>query len=246
MTQDVKQIGFVGISRKRGRIAGFGAPPVPLDLLWCGTNRPRKKFGERKNGWSFPPAVRELLLQEMQGKTCVHLFGGAADFGVRLDLDPSTRPDVIGDAFLPPFAKDSFDAVILDPPYYQMRQQEKVALMRAAGWIARSHIYWFHTVWIATDRTMPLEHSWLIRVGDQCAVRVLQRFKVLPAKRPPLQLHECTRGWPLKYKRWAEREAKALDLFAGKQNDAAPSPNLPIGKAGDQVKSGRVYVGDWQ
>lgn len=239
------QIGLVTITRKRGRIAGFGAPPVPLKLIWCGTNRPRKKFGERKNGWSFPPAVRELLLQELEGKTCLHLFGGAADFGVRLDLDPRTRPDVIGDAFLPPFAKNSFDAVILDPPYYQMRQQEKVALMRAAGWIARESVYWFHTVWIATDSTMPLDSAWLIRVGDQCAVRVLQRFKVSPTKRPPLQLHEFTRGEPLKYKRWAEREAKAMDLFAGSQND----PDLTIDTfatvhAGG--KSGQVYTGDWE
>jgi hypothetical protein len=71
--------GLVTIRRKKGRIAGFANAPCPVDVLWCGTNRPRKKYGERKNGWSFPPAVRELLLQETQGLTVLHLFGGQAD-----------------------------------------------------------------------------------------------------------------------------------------------------------------------
>src|SRR6266404_679551 len=173
-SQELGQIGKVIIKRRRGRIAGFGAPSVPVQVLWCGTNRPRKKFGERKNGWSFPPAVRELLLQELSGKTCLHLFGGASDFGLRLDIDPSTNPDVVGDAFFPPSALDSFDAVIIDTPYYKMRTGENIALMRAAAWIARESVFWFHTVWIATDRHTELQRAWLIRVGDQCAVRVLQ------------------------------------------------------------------------
>lgn len=232
--------GFVEISRKRGRIAGFGAPPVPLELIWCGTNRPRKKFGRRANGWSFPPAVRELLLQQCQGKTVLHLFGGRVDFGVRLDLDPSTCPDVVGDAYLPPFARDSFDVVILDPPYYSMRQQEKRALLRAAAWVAREQVYWFHTVWIATDRTLPLDRAWLIRVGDQCAARVLQRFKVCQGKRPPLQLGEFERGHALKYNRWANVAAGLPfpDLPHCAAND------LPIVKSGPKSKPG-VYTGDW-
>ena len=66
--------------------------------------------------------------------------GGAlrSTFGVRLDVDPATNPDVIGDAWLPPFAKDSFDVVILDPPYVRFNAQVKCALFRAAGWVART------------------------------------------------------------------------------------------------------------
>lgn len=84
--------GMVEIHRRRGRIAGFAKPPCQVETLWCGTNRPRKKFGRRRNGWSFPPAVRELLLQQTKGSTVLHLFGGLADFGVRLDVDPETKP----------------------------------------------------------------------------------------------------------------------------------------------------------
>lgn len=192
--------GFVRISRARGRIAGWAKPRIPVQILWCGTNRPRKKHGARRNGWSFPPAVRELLLQECKGLTVVHLFGGRADFGARLDVDPATKPDVVGDAYLPPFARDSFDVVILDPPYTQVRQQEKIALLRAAAWIARRSVIWFHTVWVEADRNLPLQRGWLVYCGTQCSIRCLEFFDVREPKRPPLA--KFTRGPAIKYNRW--------------------------------------------
>lgn len=244
LTRGANQPGFVEISRKRGRIAGFGSPSIPVDTLWCGTNRPRKKYGRRQNGWSFPPAVRELLLQNTQGQTAVHFFGGRADFGVRMDLDLETNPDVVGDAYLPPFAEGSFDHVILDPPYHQMRQQEKLALLRAACWVARKYVWWFHTVWIAADRTLKLDHAWLIRVGDQCAIRTLQRFKVSGPKAKPFQLGEFQRGPALKYNRWAR-------VIAGLPFGAIATNDLPAGKQIDQAanapgpKANQVFTGDW-
>jgi SAM-dependent methyltransferase len=47
----------------------------------------------------------------------VQPFGGMATYGVRVDLNPEVGPDVIGDAHELPFADDSFDAALLDPPY---------------------------------------------------------------------------------------------------------------------------------
>jgi len=192
--------GFVEISRARGRIAGWAKPRIPVKILWCGTNRPRKKHGQRRNGWSFPPAVRELLLQECKGLTVVHLFGGRADFGVRLDIDPATKPDVLGDAYLPPFPRDSFDVVILDPPYTQVHQHEKIALLRAAAWIARRRVIWFHTVWIEGDRRIKIEKAWLVACGTQCSVRCLQFFAVHEPKLPPVR--KFTRGPAIRYNRW--------------------------------------------
>lgn len=239
------QPGLVTIQRKRGRIAGFGAPSVPVEILWCGTNRPRRKHGRRTNGWSFPPRVRELLLQECQGRTVLHLFGGNADFGVRLDLDPLLRPDVVGDAFLPPFARDSFDVVCLDPPYYKMNRQEILALLRVAAWLAREHVYWLHTVWIASNRLLPLERAWLIRVGDQCAVRTLQKFSVREPKLRPLQPGEFQRGAPLRYNRWA-RAAGELPFggtFAVGHDRQIPPPGGP----GQIIPpQGECFLGDWK
>jgi hypothetical protein len=215
-----KQIGRVQIVRGKGRIAGFGKFPAPTEVLWCGVNRPRKKALGRVNGWSFPPAVREMLLQELQGRTCVHFFGGLADFGVRLDLDPSTNPDFVGDAFNPPFERDQFDAVILDPPYSCMRQEEKMHLLRSAAWVARDLVIWFHTVWISTDRHLPMEKAYLVRVGNQCAIRCLQFFRPAGSKLRPAE--NATRGSGLMYARW---QTNGIRL--------------------EENKSSGVYLGDW-
>jgi hypothetical protein len=225
----------VKIVRKRGRIAGFAAPSVPVDILWCGTNRPRRKYGNRRNGWSFPPAVRELLLQETQGLTVAHLFGGAADFGLRMDIDPATKPHVVGDAFLPPFPRDFCDVVVLDPPYQQLKAQEKMALMWAAGWIARQYVYWFSTVWIATDRSLPLVHAWLIRVGDQWAVRCLQKFEVREPKRTPLKPGEFTRGPALFYNRWQLQHPRLPFSEVPPDWQIAPPPAKGMPKEGITV-----------
>jgi hypothetical protein len=241
------QPGLVTIKRRRGRIAGYSAPRVPVDVLWCGTNRPRRKHGHRQNGWSFPPAVRELLLQETQGRTVVHLFGGRADFGVRLDLDATLKPDVIGDAFLPPFARDSFDVVILDPPYYRMSQQESFALNRASAWIARQHVYWLNTVWITTHRELPLERAWLVRWGDYCAVRTLQKFAVREPKLEPLKPGEFQRGPALKYNRWA-RAGEPLPFSDSDSIHVGPVRSkqiVPRLVDPEQISEG-VFLGDWQ
>jgi hypothetical protein len=180
-----------------------------------------------------------------------HLFGGLADFGFRVDLDPDTKPDLVGDAFLPGLPRDSFDDVILDPPYYRMGQQEKIALLRAACWVARRYVWWFHTVWIAADRTLQLDRAWLVRAGDHCAVRTLQRFKVCEPKHLPLDPSEFTRGHPLIYKRWCDRSKKGNDLpfpdlLAGDQiggpEQMAPAPR---GVANQRTVTNGVYMGDW-
>jgi len=133
--------------------------------------------------------------------TVLHLFGGLASFGTRLDIDPSTKPDFVGDAWLPPFGRDEFDVVVLDPPYFRLNQQEKNQLLSNAAWIARNRVVWFHTIWIASDTRLNSERAWLVRVGNTCYVRCLQYFKVnQERKREPLRYIE--RGPAMKYNRW--------------------------------------------
>lgn len=162
------------------------------------------------DGWSFPRDVRTLLLRETEGKSVLHLFGGKADFGTRLDMDVSTRPHVLGDAWLPPFAKDSFDVVIMDPPYHgdfrTMSNQKTRALFAAAAWIARIHVVWFHTVWIESPARCRLEKSWLVRVGRHCNIRCLQFFRTTESanKVPPVKFF--SRGPAIKYNRWLRGE----------------------------------------
>jgi len=187
-----------------------------IDVLWCSNNR-----HGRSNGWSFPPKVERLLRDLTDGKRVGHLFGGMSRFGVRLDIDPVTRPHVIGDAWLPPFVRDAFDVVILDPPYIGINQQMKQTLLRSAAWIARERVVWFHTQWIAADARMKLDRAWLVRVGDSCAVRCIQVFTTSPEKQRP-RLY-FSRGPAIRYNRWL-------------------SGQLPLGleRAGEQAHGGLV------
>lgn len=167
-----------------------------LGIIWCGNNR----VG-RSNGWSFPPAVARHLRQETSGCTVVHFFGGLSRWGTRIDIDPSTRPHVIADAWLPPFGQDAFDDVILDPPYFGINQQMKNYLLRAARFVARRRVWWFHTQWIASDTKLTLGRAWFVRVGDSCNVRCLQEFLVQPGPKSSAVPH-FTRGPAIKYNRW--------------------------------------------
>jgi hypothetical protein len=138
--------------------------------------------------------------------TVLHIFGGKADFGIRMDIDPSTKPHVIGDAWLPPFAKDSFDVVIMDPPYVggfaTMSNQKTRALFSAATYIARKRVVWFHTIWMESPARCKAEKAWLVRVGRQCTVRCLQFFTPPGSAEKLDPLKYFTRGPAIKYNRW--------------------------------------------
>jgi hypothetical protein len=136
----------------------------------------------------------------------LHLFGGHAKFGIRMDIDPLTRPHVIGDAWLPPFKRSSFDVVVLDPPYVgdfaNLNSQKLICLFLNAAWIARRRVIWFHPMWIDTKARVRLERGYLVRVGRGCVLRSLQFFRV-PTNRK--KLHPPThfeRGSAIRYNRW--------------------------------------------
>jgi hypothetical protein len=166
------------------------------EALWCSNNRVGAS-----NRWSYPPAVEKKLRSITAGRTVLQLFGGLSRWGVTLDIDPLTRPLVRGDAWMPPFLMNSFDVVILDPPYAGINQQMKQALIRGAAFVAREHVYWFHTSWVAPDAGMRRERSWLVRVGDSCACRCLIEWRITRQEKP-LPLMNFTRGPALKYRRW--------------------------------------------
>jgi hypothetical protein len=143
----------VTIKRKRGRIAGFAKSRVPVDVLLCGTNRPRRKFGNRRNGWRFPPV----------------------------------------------------------------------------------HIY--------TDLRLPMVHEWLVRVGDQCAIRTLQKFEVREPKYTPLKPGEFQRGPALFYNRWQLQEQPLPFAELPPDWNLAPPPK---NRGAQPPSPAGVYLGDWQ
>jgi hypothetical protein len=160
----------------------------------------------------------------------LQLFGGLSRWGTRLDVDPVTRPHVRGDAWLPPFVRDAFDVVILDPPYVNINHQMKQQLLRGAAYVAREHVVWFHTMWIASDAGCSLERAWLVRVGDSCAVRCLQVFRSPTEKPSPRNVF--IRGPAIRYNRWLGGQMR-LPWDGGADVEGPASPRALVGLRGD-------------
>ena len=71
---------------------------------------------------SFPLHFEKKLLRELNVDPEKHKilqpFGGKAEFGVRVDINPEVKPDYLENAHnLSMFKDNAFDLVILDPPY---------------------------------------------------------------------------------------------------------------------------------
>lgn len=98
------------------------------------------------------PLYFEANLVQLLGypERILHPFGGMAEIGVRVDLNETVRPDHVADAHDLPFEDESFDLVVLDPPYSDEEAQqlyltpklrpgvyiaEAVRVLREGGWL---------------------------------------------------------------------------------------------------------------
>ncbi len=81
---------------------------------------PRPRQSKYKGGFPlhFEKKLYELLGIEATKETVLHPFGGHAEYGFRLDINPETNPDYIGDAHdMDIFSDSCWDCVVCDPPY---------------------------------------------------------------------------------------------------------------------------------
>ena len=68
----------------------------------------------------FPKGYEERmwrLLGKPDPERVLHVFGGMAKIGVRIDINPDVEPDHIMDAHSLEFEDETFRAVICDPPF---------------------------------------------------------------------------------------------------------------------------------
>ncbi len=175
--------------------AGLPTSMDNIEILQC---KRRRRVGPL--GWRFPLEVEELLRDLTAGQSVLHLFGGHATFGLCLDIDPLVRPDCVGDAWLPPFPAQSFDVVVLDPPYNGLNAAMRVGMFYTAAVLARQSVISFNTMWVFPGCKLEFTRAWLVICGRSSAVRCLQFFKRLPG---PLTFPKhFTRGPALRYNRW--------------------------------------------
>jgi SAM-dependent methyltransferase len=115
-------------------------------LVWT-LPRPAKS---RYKG-AFPLHFEQNLVQLLgYPEQILHPFGGRAELGLRVDIEPTREPDVVADAHKLPFDDESFDCVVLDPPYSDeearelygtpplrpaVYTKEAVRVLREGGWL---------------------------------------------------------------------------------------------------------------
>ncbi len=121
---------------------------------------PRPRKNKYRGGF---PLHFEQKLWKLLGKPekVLHPFGGMAEIGERVDINPDVNPDYIGDAHNLYFIDDdTYDCVILDPPYddehseklyktghlnYNKYVSEAVRVTKPGGYICIYH-------WVLTPR----------------------------------------------------------------------------------------------
>ena len=120
--------------------------------------RPRKN----KYRGGFPLHFEKKLWRELGcPEKVLHPFGGMAEIGDRVDINPEVKPDFVGDAHrLKSIKNNVYDLVILDPPYndeqakklyktpklkYKDYISEAIRVCKPKGFIAMYH-------WVMTPR----------------------------------------------------------------------------------------------
>lgn len=122
------------------------------NLVWILPRPRRDKF---RGG--FPLHFEKKLLRLYGSpKIVLHPFGGKAEYGWRIDVNPDVEPDIVADAHQLPIRDNSIDMIILDPPYseeyskeifgtgkvrYWTYIREAVRVCKPGGYIAMYHLY---------------------------------------------------------------------------------------------------------
>jgi hypothetical protein len=166
--------------------------------------------GGGANGWSFPKPIERKLQREFAGLKILQMFGGRATFGLRMDIDPTVEPDLIADAWMPPFAKNTFDVVILDPPYASFGRHFRYTLGVNAAHIARRYVVWFSSFAATSLPGCSIDRWWTVIVGNDSSVRQLAFFRPRADKRDPEKHY--MRGPAMKYNRWSGGQQIGLAL----------------------------------
>jgi SAM-dependent methyltransferase len=116
-------------------------------LVWTLPRPPKSRY---KGG--FPLYFEQNLMQLLgYPERTLRPVGGRAEIGTRVDIKPDVQPDILADAHALPIEDESYDLVVLDPPYsdeeaaelYETPKlkpgvytAEAVRVLREGGWLA--------------------------------------------------------------------------------------------------------------
>ena len=96
-------------------------PPIVHSHGWTyGVWYTGKGFTRNALHGQYPPTFLKRALAlwpDVSERRVLHVCAGTVQHGVRVDLSPRFRPNVLANAEQLPFRSESFDVVLYDPPY---------------------------------------------------------------------------------------------------------------------------------
>lgn len=157
-------------------------------------------WSERKGG--YPLRFLEKLQEKVgqfEGRRVLHTFSGhvpkSGETEVAVDIDKGVAPDIQGDARQLPFADDTFDVVVSDPPYSKEMSKylydqddyprpyhhlrEEIRVCAPGGHVAVLDFLLYDSSPRHLGKTYPVDREWVIAVypGANFRIRALTIFR---------------------------------------------------------------------
>lgn len=144
--------------------------PIP-NVVWI---LPRPRRNRYKGG--FPLHFEKKLVKLLNPSgPILHPFGGMAEYGIKVDINPEVEPDILADAHNLPFKDNIFGLVVCDPPYdaqhasklynsnhakYSQYIPEAVRVCKPGGFVVSYH-------WVITPRPAGASYYCRIFIGGR-------------------------------------------------------------------------------
>jgi len=190
-----------------------------------------KHFTEFEDGGGYPYGFLEWAFQEMrcvQPERVLHLCSGSVITGIRVDIRHEMNPTVVADVVQTPFANESFDFILSDPPYSEdyatnlygtgENYPKPGAILKEAQRLLRPRgLFGFLHFQIPMSRKpMRLVNVYGITTGAGYAIRAWSLFQ----KEPCLTTHAQDQATPV------GKQRDFMNLVVSQDNSQAKTPGL--------------------